>query len=142
MASAAGPQLNKNLKDDDIDVISLVSSVPALHVHESLEDDRDDATSMDDHSSGVSPAAGHSMQPPAVSSAPAAAAAMLHDSADSEDIVIDLEDSDDNDAPKSHLPPGPEELPSAQPSSAAQQSKSLSEEPEVLQVRCCCTSHV
>ena len=42
MASAAGPQLNKNLKDDDIDVISLVSSVPALHVHESLEDDRDD----------------------------------------------------------------------------------------------------
>ena len=63
------------------------------------------ATSMDDHSSGSAQLQVTACKPPAVSSAPAAAAAMLHDSADSEDIVIDLEDSDDNDAPRSHLPP-------------------------------------
>ena len=137
-ASTAGPMLATIAKGDDNDGISLSHSVLDLSANESLENHRDDkVTSLEHHGNGVSPGATHSIQPPAASSSPAPAAIEVHDSADSEDIVIDLEGSDDEDAPGSFLPPAGDEAPSAQPSSAAQQNSSLPEEQGSMQVRCC-----
>ena len=114
-----------------------ISSLPSPSAHHgaangkvalwalSGDEESDDEVSR---SSGGSPAAGASAQPPAASSAPAVSRGLVSISG------VNLEGSQDEDAPRRQLPAAGRAASSTQPSSAAAASKGLASKEEALQV--------
>ena len=128
MVSAAELQLDKTAPGGDGDVISVTSSVPALHVKETLENDGDDEV--------ISIGSYGRRGPPAASLVPAVKAMMVSKSGDIGDIVIDLEDSEDAHVPGGQSAPAGRAASSAQASSKAKPVKGAAEAQRSLQVLC------
>ena len=135
---AAGPQREESSPAGDSDVISLMSSTQPIHADKLFSDDEDDGeASMGSHGRKGSPAVGASVQPPAARAAPAVNAVVVSVSANNEDIVIDLENSESEHAPGGPSAPAGRAASPAQASSAAQASSYLPNKPGSPQVQNC-----